>query len=70
MGLLRQILSGRSHRHSVAVGAQAGDGYRARHLAWYLDSDNLDEEERYYRAHADISVANWNADKPAAERRP
>ena len=70
MGQLRQVSSRRSHRHSDAVGAQAGGGYRARHPAWYLDSDNLDEEERCYSAHAGISVANWNADKPAADRRP
>ncbi|MGC2162485.1 MAG: hypothetical protein WA634_11280 [Silvibacterium sp.] len=34
--------------------------YEARHLPWYVDSHNPDEEERYYRDHAAKSVTNWN----------
>lgn len=41
--------------------------YRARHLAWYIDSDAPDEEEAYYRAHADSAVTNWNAGGPRAD---
>ncbi|TCK70829.1 hypothetical protein C7378_3218 [Acidipila rosea] len=31
-----------------------------RHLPWYVDSSNVDEEERYYREHASQNVTNWN----------
>jgi len=36
--------------------------YRARHLAWYVDSANPGEEEAYYGRHADRTVTNWNAE--------
>ena len=32
-------------------------------MPWYLDSSNLDEEELYYRAHADPTMSNWNRDQ-------
>jgi hypothetical protein len=35
--------------------------YRARHLAWYVDSAHPGEEEAYYSRHADRAVTNWNA---------
>lgn len=36
--------------------------YLARHLTWYVDSADLPADERYYRAHAEPSVANWAMD--------
>lgn len=36
--------------------------YVARHLPWYIDSDNLTEEEIYYREHMDKNVNSWNQD--------
>ena len=52
-------------RHDVACSLRTGPPYVARHLPWYLDSSDLDEEESYYRKHADPTVTNWNRD-PAA----
>lgn len=34
--------------------------YSARHLPWYTDSSQPDEEERYYRSHASPGVTTWN----------
>lgn len=34
--------------------------YLARHTPWYVDSQNLTEEEVYYRTHFNPSVSNWN----------
>jgi len=34
--------------------------YSARHLPWYADSSQPDEEERYYRSHASPGVTTWN----------
>jgi len=36
--------------------------YSARHLAWYTDSFQPDEEEQYYRSHASLVVTTWNVD--------
>lgn len=34
--------------------------YLARHLPWYVDSNNLTKEEKHYRSRASQSVTNWN----------
>ncbi|ACT47943.1 glycosyltransferase [Methylotenera mobilis] len=34
--------------------------YKARHLPWYLDTNNLVDDELYYREHALSSVTTWN----------
>jgi hypothetical protein len=39
---------------------RTGKPYVARHQPWYLNSENLTEEERYYRAHCDPRVAHWD----------
>ena len=39
---------------------RTGPPYVARHLAWYVDSDNLDEEERYYRRYASPEITWWS----------
>lgn len=45
-------------RGSVAL--RTGFPYVARHLAWYEDPDNPNDEERYYQAHADQTINSWN----------
>jgi hypothetical protein len=49
----------KSHQYHDAV--RTGYPYIARHTAWYVDSENLGEEEEYYRSHARADVTNWNA---------
>jgi hypothetical protein len=39
--------------------ARTGFPYVARHLAWYVDSGNLTDDEIYYRSHCDRGVASW-----------
>lgn len=39
--------------------ARTGYPYVAQHLAWYVDSNNLSEDEVFYRIHADRNVASW-----------
>jgi hypothetical protein len=36
--------------------------YEARHLPWYLDSNNIDDEEKHYRQHMNIAINSWNQD--------
>lgn len=36
--------------------------YEARHLPWYIDSSNIDEEEKYYRDHMSTRINSWNQD--------
>lgn len=36
--------------------------YSVRHLPWYLDPANLDEEQSYYVSHCDRTVSNWSRD--------
>lgn len=45
-------------RGSVAL--RTGFPYVARHLAWYEDPGQPNDEERYYRSHADQTVNSWN----------
>lgn len=52
-------------RHLVERSARTGGNYVARHLAWYLDPNDLSDEERHYRRHADPTVSNWNRDRLA-----
>jgi hypothetical protein len=49
-------------RPEWAGALRTGHPYVARHAAWYVDSDNPDEEERYYRQHARADVTHWNVD--------
>jgi hypothetical protein len=42
---------------------RTGPPYVARHMAWYVDSRHLDEEERYYRERARTDVTHWNVDR-------
>jgi hypothetical protein len=47
--------------HQIHDAIRTGYPYIARHTAWYIDSENLGEEEAYYRSHARADVSNWNA---------
>jgi FkbM family methyltransferase len=42
---------------------RTGPPYVARHLPWYVDSDHLSEEERYYRDHMGAGISNWNLEQ-------
>jgi hypothetical protein len=53
--------------YSNATGLRTGPPYVARHLAWYVDSSNLGEEELYYRRHARSDVTSWNSDRLRGE---
>jgi hypothetical protein len=39
---------------------RTGHPYLARHTTWYLDSDDLSDEERYYRDRARADVMSWS----------
>jgi hypothetical protein len=47
-------------RHEENRALRTGPPYVARHLPWYSDPTALTEEERYYRAHADPTISNWD----------
>lgn len=50
------------HGHSspsIAPALRIGWPYTGEHLAWYVDSNNLTEDETYYRTHADRGIASW-----------
>ena len=49
---------GLGHRDDNAL--RTGPPYVARHVPWYVDSAALTDEDRYYRAHADPLVSNWD----------
>ena len=49
-------------RHLESQAVRTGAPYVARHLPWYVDSADLPEEDRYYRAHADPIISNWDRD--------
>lgn len=34
--------------------------YMARHTPWYIDSENLTEEEKHYRSRLNPGITNWN----------
>ncbi|HEU5005121.1 MAG TPA: glycosyltransferase family 2 protein [Candidatus Saccharimonadales bacterium] len=41
---------------------RTGDPYTARHLPWYTNSDQLTDEEIFYRLRADQAVNSWDKD--------
>jgi hypothetical protein len=49
--------------HSPRSAIRTGYPYLARHTTWYLDSDDLPEEERYYRAHARTEILTWGREQ-------
>lgn len=48
--------------YSLGPGLRTGEPYLARHLPWYADSDELSEEDAYYRQRASASINSWDAD--------
>ena len=48
------------HRPSDSLALRTGAPYVGRHMPWYSDPENLSEDERYYRAHADHAFSNWD----------
>jgi hypothetical protein len=50
-------------RHDESRALRTGSPYVARHEPWYTDPAALSEEDRYYRAHADVTVSNWDRDQ-------
>ena len=50
-------------RHREDLAARTGPPYVARHLPWYSDHGRLTDEERFYRAHADPAISNWDRDR-------
>lgn len=45
-------------RHGFRA-VRTGDPYVARHLPWYVDSENPDEEERFYAASSLPGASSW-----------
>jgi hypothetical protein len=43
-------------------GIRTGYPYLVRHTTWYLDSDNLPDEERFYRERARADVMSWGGE--------
>jgi len=41
-------------------GARVLSPYGARHLDWYLDPENLTEDQKYYINHASRRISTWN----------
>lgn len=51
------------YHYSIDPSLRAGFPYVARHLPWYVDSNNISSEEKYYREHAKKSITSWNVDE-------
>ncbi|MGI9644483.1 MAG: hypothetical protein ACR2O6_04155, partial [Ilumatobacteraceae bacterium] len=57
-------------RHDESRALRTGPPFVARHLPWYTDPEQLTEEDRHYREHADPLLANWDRDEiPRWKRR-
>lgn len=41
---------------------RTGAPYVAQHLPWYIDSSVIDQEESFYRDHANQEITSWNVD--------
>jgi hypothetical protein len=52
-------LYSRVENHSIWPAARLDYPYVAEHLAWYVDSNNLTEDEIYYRANCNKEIASW-----------
>lgn len=42
---------------------RTGGPYVAKHLAWYVDSEKINEEEAFYRLHASQDITSWNTNE-------
>ncbi len=50
----------RTYKYILHPSIRTGEPYTARHLPWYNTTDNLTDEEVFYRLRADQSVNSWN----------
>lgn len=50
--------AGEHHQNDRAL--RSPSPYLARHMPWYQDSANPDDEQRYYAEHADSLIINWD----------
>jgi hypothetical protein len=53
----------RGPEHAPTAAIRTGYPYLVRHTTWYLDSDNIPAEHRYYMERAE-GVASWGWDEP------
>jgi hypothetical protein len=53
----------RGPEHAPTAAIRTGYPYLVRHTTWYLDTDNVPEEHRYYIDRAE-GVASWGWDEP------
>lgn len=44
----------------ISFSCRTGFPYVARHMSWYIDSNNVPEEEEYYIANAHPRINTWN----------
>ncbi len=44
----------------ISFSCRTSGAYLARHLPWYIDSENPGEEEQYYIEHAHTRINSWN----------
>ena len=42
---------------------RTGKPYVAQHLAWYVNSEKINEEEAFYRLHASQDITSWNTNE-------
>lgn len=58
------------YRHNtpyiLGPSARTGGKYTARHEPWYIDSDNIPDEVKYYRERSDKVVGSWGVNKDEA----
>ena len=46
--------------HSIDPAWRTAPPYEARHMAWYVDTNNLTEEEQFYRSRASAGITTWS----------
>lgn len=46
--------------HSISPAWRTAPPYEARHMAWYVDTNNLTEEEQFYRSRASAGITTWS----------
>ena len=52
-----------TYKYILHPSLRTGEPYVARHLPWYVDSKNVDPEEKFYRDHVNNKITSWNVDK-------
>jgi hypothetical protein len=57
-------------RHCEDRSLRTGSPYLARHTPWYVSPDEMTDEDRWYREHAEPTTANWDRERlPRWKRR-